>query len=79
VPFTTDKIIEQLHSISGFDGEVDADTPLFSSGALDSIAMISLIAFVEQEVGIEIRADEVTLENFDTPERISRFALEKAA
>lgn len=77
--FTTETIVERLHAIAGFDGNLDAGTPLFSSGALDSIAMISLIAFVEQEAGIEIRADEVTLENFDTAERISRFALERAA
>lgn len=74
---TTDRIIQNLQAISGYDGAVDADTCLFSSGMLDSIAMISLIAFVEQEAGIEIRADEVTLENFDTPARITRFAGER--
>lgn len=79
MPSTIEKIIEHLHDTCVFDGPVDAETPLFSSGALDSIAMISLIAFVEQELDIEIRADEVTLENFDTAERISRFALERAA
>lgn len=72
-------IIQNLHTLSGFEGQADDDTPLFSSGALDSIAMINLIAFIEQQAGIEIRADEVTLENFDTPARISRFALERAA
>ncbi len=72
-------IIQNLHTLSGFEGQADDDTPLFSSGALDSIAMINLIAFIEQQAGIEIRADEVTLENFDTPARISRFALERTA
>ncbi|MDX3899195.1 MAG: acyl carrier protein [Sphingobium sp.] len=76
---TTALIIQNLHTLSGFEGQADDDTPLFSSGALDSIAMINLITFIEQQAGIEIRADEVTLENFDTPARISRFALERAA
>jgi D-alanine--poly(phosphoribitol) ligase subunit 2 len=69
----TDTIIQNVRTISGYEGAVDADTSLFSSGMLDSIAMISLIAFVEQHAGIEVRADEVTLDNFDTPARIARF------
>ncbi|MFD2135902.1 hypothetical protein ACFSLT_13180 [Novosphingobium resinovorum] len=38
---TTDRIIQNLQAISGYDGVVDPDTCLFSSGMLDSIAMIS--------------------------------------
>lgn len=76
---TTMLILQNLHTLSGFDGEAGDDTPLFSSGALDSIAMINLIAFIEEQAGIKIRADEVTLDNFDTAARISRFALERAA
>ena len=48
-------------------------------GNHDSVAMLNLITFVEAQTGIEIRADEVTLENFDTVARISRFAMERAA
>ncbi|MFT3967146.1 MAG: acyl carrier protein [Sphingobium sp.] len=72
-------IIDTIRGFSGLEMEADDDTPLFSSGALDSVAMLNLIAFVEERTGIEIRADEVTLDNFDTPARISRFALERAA
>lgn len=61
------------------DGEATVDTPLFSSGALDSIAMLNLITLVEEQAGIEIRADEVTLENFDTVERILQFTRARAA
>lgn len=76
---TIEKIIGHLAENSAFEEEVSEETLLFSSGALDSIAMITLITFVEQESGVEVRADEVTLENFDTPSRIYRFVLEKAA
>ena len=54
-------------------GELDAESELFSTGVLDSVSMVNLIAFVEQTTGIQIRADDVTLENFDTPARILRF------
>ena len=36
--------------------------------------MLSLIAFVEERSGIEVRPEHVTLDNFDTPSRIVRFA-----
>lgn len=57
-----------------YDGELDAETPLFSSGALDSVAMMNLIAFVEETAGIQVRAEDVTLDNFDTAGRIAGFA-----
>lgn len=72
-------LIQNIREFSGFDGEPTIDTPLFSSGALDSVAMLDLIAFIEKATGMEIRADEVTLDNFDTAERILRFAGERVA
>jgi len=59
--------------------DVDLDAPLFSSGALDSVAMLNLIMFIEQETGMDIRAEDVTLDNFDTPARILNFTRELIA
>lgn len=59
--------------------EVAADTELFSGGALDSVAMLTLIAFVEEAAGIQVRPDQVTLENLDSPARILDFAASQAA
>lgn len=56
------------------DGELDAESGLFSSGVLDSVAMLQLIAFVEEEAGIRVRPEDVTLDNFDSAVRIARFA-----
>lgn len=67
-------LIQNIRRISDLNGEATADTPLFSSGALDSIAMLNIITLVEEQSGIEIRADDVTLDNFDTVSRIMRFA-----
>lgn len=55
------------------------DSELFSSGALDSVAMLNLIAFIEEAAGIQVRPDQVTLENLDSPARILRFAESQAA
>lgn len=56
------------------DWEVAPTTPLFSSGALDSISMLNLIGFIEDATGQEVEAEDVTLENFDTAEAILRYA-----
>ncbi|WP_117190459.1 acyl carrier protein [Rhizobium terrae] len=51
----------------------DTESELFSSGLLDSVSMVNLLAFIEQSTGMAIRAEDVTLDNFDTPSRILRF------
>lgn len=76
---TEDLLVRNIRDFANLSDEPTLDTLLFSSGALDSVAMLNLITFVEDRTGIEIRADEVTLENFDTIERILRFAEERGA
>lgn len=55
-------------------GDADSESELFSSGVLDSVSMVNLLAFIEETTGMAIHAEDVTLENFDTPARILRFA-----
>lgn len=76
---TEETLIRSIAEFAALDGELDTETPLFSSGALDSVAMLNLILFVERETGSEIRAEDVTLENFDTAARILDFARKLAA
>lgn len=71
---TPDRLILFLKSTLRLDGEVTAESTLFTSGALDSVAMLSLISFVEEQAAIQVRTEQVTLENFDTPGRIVAFA-----
>lgn len=52
------------------EGPLEADTELFSSGLLDSVAMVNLIAHIEDMGRIEVRASDVTLDNFDSIARI---------
>ena len=51
--------------------ELEDDTPLFSSGRLDSFHLVELITILEKETGRRIAAGDVNLENFDSPQRIS--------
>ncbi len=54
------------------DIEVNADTPLISSGIVDSFSMVSLKAFLEKRYDIRIPDDEATPEAFDTVNSIVR-------
>jgi acyl carrier protein len=55
------------------------DTPLRSSGILDSLATLGLISFLEQEYKIEIEAHETDVDNFDRIEDIAAFVERKRA
>lgn len=79
MPLTEDSLIRSIAEFTALEAELNAETRLFSSGALDSVAMLNLIMFVESETGAEIRAEDVTLENFDTAARILDFARKLAA
>lgn len=57
---------------------VDESMALFSDGTIDSVGMIDLIAYLEQEAGIEVGQADVTLENFDSIERILAYVRSKA-
>ena len=51
-------------------GPVDGDTPLFETGLVDSMAILELIAFVEDATSRPIPARQVHLKHFGTVDRI---------
>lgn len=53
---------------------VGDDTELFSRGLIDSLNVVELVTFVEGELGRPIPPADITLDNFDTINRIARFA-----
>jgi acyl carrier protein len=55
------------------------DTPLRTSGVLDSIATLNLVTFVENSFGIEVEAHEAGIENFDRITDIALFIERKRA
>jgi acyl carrier protein len=56
----------------------DENTELFSSGILDSVAMMNVIEFVEANSGIQVSPADVTLDNFDTVARITSYVASSA-
>lgn len=55
------------------------DTPLRSSGILDSLATLSLISFLEEQFRIELEAHETDIDNFDRIEDIAALVERKQA
>jgi acyl carrier protein len=50
---------------------------LLESGILDSLGILDLVAFVEQNFGIVLSDDELLPENFQTIERLTAFVQSK--
>ena len=46
--------------------ELKNDTPLMTSGILDSIATLKMVTFLESEFDISVEAHEVDAENLNT-------------
>lgn len=53
------------------DARLDDDTPLLE-GILDSMSLMRLVAFLEEDFGVEIDDTAITAENFRTVEDIAR-------
>ena len=66
-------LIGYLKNDLNIDETIDAGTELFSSGLLDSVSMVGLITFIEERTGATIQPGDVTLDNFDTVERIQAY------
>jgi acyl carrier protein len=76
-PITADDLRAYLQSDLAdmlVDQELGEEDALFSSGMLDSVAMMNLIAFLEEKCGVDVRPSDVTLDNFDTLSRIVTYA-----
>jgi acyl carrier protein/D-alanine--poly(phosphoribitol) ligase subunit 2 len=52
------------------DEEIDLDSPLISSGIVDSFSMVSLKVFLEKKYGVQIPDAKATPEAFDSVRKI---------
>jgi acyl carrier protein/D-alanine--poly(phosphoribitol) ligase subunit 2 len=52
------------------DEELTFDTPLISSGYVDSFSMVSLLVFIENKFKIKIPSSKATPEAFDSVNKI---------
>jgi acyl carrier protein len=72
---TRDELVGYLHKQLRVDvSKVDDDTELFSSGKIDSFAMVDLLVFLEKQTGAKLGPEHITVENFDSIHRILAFA-----
>lgn len=55
------------------------DAPLFSSGIVDSFALVALMTFLEDEGNIRVSPSEVNLDNMDSISRILSYLASKNA
>ncbi len=62
---------------NGKMSSVTNDTPLRTSGLLDSMALLRLVSFVEEKFGIEVDAYEASADNFDRIDDIAAFVERK--
>ena len=63
---------EMLAGRSAGDVAIDADTYLFEDGVVDSLGILTLIAFVEQQCGRPIPDSEIVMEHFRSIRAIAR-------
>jgi acyl carrier protein len=57
--------------------DLDEDSCLFSSGVVDSVGMVQLIALVEAEGNVKFSPDDITLDHLDSIGRILRFVADR--
>lgn len=72
---TKQELLEYLSNHARDDlSEVTEDTELFSSGLIDSFAMVDLLLFLEKQTGAKLGPEDIDLDNLDTIGRIIKFA-----
>jgi len=55
------------------DLPLERDTPLLSSGIVDSFQVVQLLALLERHYQVLIDPKEIGVDNFDTIDQISRY------
>jgi acyl carrier protein len=52
--------------------DIDLDTDLHRSGRMDSLAMVTLVTFLEDELGVRLDIDQIVPENFASVRRLTQ-------
>lgn len=56
---------------------IEPETPIFSEGVVDSMALLQIIEFLEESERIEVVQEDVIPENFDGVRKLARFIISK--
>lgn len=54
--------------------EIGESTELLMSGLVDSLGIMNLVTWIEEQIRVEIDPGDVVIENFETPAAIMTFA-----
>lgn len=68
-----DRLINLIKKSFDLDFDITQDTPLISSGVIDSLRVALLLSVLEREYGKTINTRDVGTDNFDTPKQIEKF------
>jgi serine O-acetyltransferase len=68
-----DEIVSLVTQTFAPAAPIDADTPLLSSGLIDSLKLALLIDVIESSFGVSIPSEKVAAGEFDTPRDIAAF------
>lgn len=59
--------------------KIGEDSPLLESGVVDSIGILEIVTFIEQEFSVSVSDDDLTPENFGSIARIATLVESKTA
>lgn len=65
-------ISQELLGQRGDDAGIAPDEDLLG-GRIDSLGIMSIVFFIEQELGVRVPPEDVTIENFQTVETIAAY------
>ncbi len=63
--------------VSLIDDDLDSDTDLLLTGAVDSLGVIGITQWLEDEAGFSVEPTDVTLDNFQTVDRMLAYCRSK--
>ena len=59
--------------------EIQGDSPLFSSGLIDSVSLLEIVVYLEKTYSVKVHGGEISLENFNSLDSMVRFISNKCA
>ena len=63
--------------VSLIDDDIETETDLLLTGAVDSLGVIGITQWLEDEAGFTVEPTEVTLDNFQTVDRMLAYCRSK--
>ena len=78
VESTLERFIVDELLLANPDKSISADESLIGSGVIDSLALVRLITFVEDQFSVTVEDDEVIPENWETLQSIVALIRQKS-